>query len=751
MRWTAAVRAAWTALRLPILISAVLLIVTDEATVLANTYVVDHTNDNPDCVYDFIPQCPEGSSPSPPEAGCPADFCLGDGVCRGIAANQGGAILIVGCSLRGAVIEANHHEGPDVIDLTQLPEILPGLAQVFIQRENQGRTDEAEGDLDITDDLRITGNGPVFAQDTPATHIIGLRDCEPIDTSEVNVIGDRVFEIHEGAEVTFSGLKIGFGLARGERGGGGIRIARGDVVLEDIFVQENESEGRGGGIEIVDGSLTIDAESEIRQNRSGRRAAVELDAEGKPRRCVIELDAPEGSGGGIFSEATVTITNSRVFANDAAAEGGGIANLNGSLTIENGSNIELNESLESGGGIFNDGTVTVTGSNVHQNVSIGSGAGVFNRGTLTINDSTVSLNITTEADGGGIFSAGASSMTEIFRGLVQDNRTRDGNGGGIFSEGIVVVDDSTLFRNTADNRTGAAGTRGLGGGLFSIGNVLMIRSVVGHNVAEGGGGLGSVGGTLTIAESTVNQNESQSFWGGGILSIGDPGAFLSLTNATVSGNTALAGNFDGGGISLQGDGAAAMLKQATIYDNAAPSAAGGGLDLSLGATATLVNTLIAGNRDRFRQPDVSVDDASTLVSQDGNLIGNGDGLGSGFEPQPNDQIGKRTEPDPIDPLLRELEWLEQIKDDGEVTQTLVHVPIYDPREDVQSPAIDRAVNATCTPKDQLGLERPMDGDENGIAVCNIGAVEMVPEPSRLVLLGSGLSAVAGLAGLRRRR
>lgn len=45
-----------------------------------------------------------------------------------------------------------------------------------------------------------------------------------------------------------------------------------------------------------------------------------------------------------------------------------------------------------------------------------------------------------------------------------------------------------------------------------------------------------------------------------------------------------------------------------------------------------------------------------------------------------------------------------------------------------SVAIDGGINLACQPLDQRGATRPQDGDEDGNAFCDVGAVKVIPCP-----------------------
>jgi len=98
------------------------------------------------------------------------------------------------------------------------------------------------------------------------------------------------------------------------------------------------------------------------------------------------------NGGGIYNEGTLTLTNTTVSGNRALG-GGGIDNA-GTLTLIN-STVSGNSATNlyaSGGGIYNEGTLTLINSTVSSNSASTSGGGIYNGGRLTLINSTVSGN-----------------------------------------------------------------------------------------------------------------------------------------------------------------------------------------------------------------------------------------------------------------------------------------------------------------------------------------------------------------------
>ncbi len=190
------------------------------------------------------------------------------------------------------------------------------------------------------------------------------------------------------------------------------------------------------------------------------------------------------------------------------------------LTIEDGNS-------DNGGGIDNDGTLTVSETTISNNTGnsdAGFGAGIFNDGTLTVTDSVISDN--TEASfGGGIESDDGTSMS-VTDSTVSGNQAANGGGGLISTGGTqLTVSHSTITGNTV-----AAGN---GGGIINAAIGSVINSTIVSNTAMVGAAIDNDGGTLAVGASTLADNTDTGGAGGGIAnSIG----------ATSIGSTILSNN-----------------------------------------------------------------------------------------------------------------------------------------------------------------------------------------------------------------
>ena len=254
----------------------------------------------------------------------------------------------------------------------------------------------------------------------------------------------------------------------------------------------------------------------------------------------------------------------------------------------------------------------------------------------------------------GVFFVPADKVVELRGVTVSGGRAERGNvGGGIHNQGTLTLTNSTVSGNTTESFGGGILNEGRG---FAQGTLTLTNSTVSGNTAVGayaaGGGITNFG-TLTLINSTVSGNTAPS--GGGIVNLGT----LTLTNSTVSGNTTSFGV--GGGI---------------LNDR----------------TMTLTNSLIDG--------DCFSGVTTTTTSGGGNLESPGNNCG--FD-QPTDQVNVSADDLKLGPL----------EDNGGPTQT--HALLSG------SVAIDVIPTDVCeVDEDQRGEPRP------GGSMCDVGAFEVQP-------------------------
>ena len=286
------------------------------------------------------------------------------------------------------------------------------------------------GELLIDKNLTVAGPG---------------ADSLTIELSSSFILGNPVLHIAEGNfDVTMSGLTV-------SKGNGG-----------------RFSSGRGGGLD----------------NQSSGTVAVSA--------CTIS-DNFAGDGGGVNNEGqgTLNLTDCIVTGNTSIGLGGGVSNEfgNGIVTILR-CTISSNSTGSNGGGIWNAGSQTV----------------------MTITDSTIADNSVTSSStalGGGIYNDG---MLTIEGCTIANNANTNGSGGGLFNFSTLTVADSTFFGNTASDS---------GGGIENAGIASISNCTITNNSASqeatfgtvpGGGGISSAGGgafnTTMVKNTIVAQNDS---------------------------------------------------------------------------------------------------------------------------------------------------------------------------------------------------------------------------------------------------
>ncbi|HTW82132.1 MAG TPA: right-handed parallel beta-helix repeat-containing protein [Terracidiphilus sp.] len=241
-----------------------------------------------------------------------------------------------------------------------------------------------------------------------------------------------------------------------------------------------------------------------------------------------------GSGATLTNLVTVSGNHASTifaFAPSQSTATATIANLNIAYGYDQGgskcpTNINCPHGLIRGGGIYNDGTLTVTGSTISNNSTDYYGGGIVNdpTATLTVIGSTFSNNVSNEY-GGAILTAGTLTVTGS---TFSNNSAKTANGGGIVMwYGTLTVIDSTFSGNSSG---------GPGGGIYNGSTVTVINSTFTGNSAGwyGGGGINNLGGTMTVTGSTFSNNSASP--GAGIENYPGYGSLLALANDVLDGN-----------------------------------------------------------------------------------------------------------------------------------------------------------------------------------------------------------------------
>ncbi|GKQ36616.1 right-handed parallel beta-helix repeat-containing protein [Streptomyces sp. A012304] len=219
--------------------------------------------------------------------------------------------------------------------------------------------------------------------------------------------------------------------------------------------------------------------------------------------------------------------------------------------------------------------VTVSGGSA--TAAVGTpGGGILNQGTLTVVNSRIIGNAASGAGGGVAVTAGARA--QLVNSTVSQNTGSDGGGLHVGDSGRLTVSSASVVDNTAT---------ATGGGLATFGTTVINRSRVRDNTAVGfeGGGIYTATGTLTVNAGRIEDNDAGSYGGG----IANWGSTVYLRASLLDENTATE---DGGG--LYNNSGTSRLISSRVTDNTAENGQGGGVFVA-GGSVTLTAALVAGN------------------------------------------------------------------------------------------------------------------------------------------------------------
>ena len=256
------------------------------------------------------------------------------------------------CTLRAAIEETNALPGEDVIIL--------GSGTYRLSLSGLGEDQAATGDLDIIDSLQIIGAGA--------------------DKTFIDAVGlDRVLDILGWDTTVFlSGVTIingnlPAGLTYDQKGGGGIRnwasLFLYNIVLSNNNVFGAMSDDAGGGL--LNKGICFITDSTIHNNYAKE-------------------------GGGIFNDSysTLQVSSSTIEGNFSQA-GGGLMNYgSGNLINTTLSNNSANgENYLHGGAIQNWEQLQIIQCTIAENSAIGGGGGISNDGTVSMVNTIVAGNV----------------------------------------------------------------------------------------------------------------------------------------------------------------------------------------------------------------------------------------------------------------------------------------------------------------------------------------------------------------------
>lgn len=306
--------------------------------------------------------------------------------------------------------------------------------------------------------------------------------------------------------------------------GGGVRINL-PAETYDLGILPASPDGETSGDLNITGSLTLAgagaAQTIIDAHQIDRIFYIAPGVSVTISNVTIQNGLVSYVGGGILNNGILTLNADQIRGNQttSGSAGGGIINLAGVMTLNN--TVVSNNQAYGAGGIDNFASLTLNNSIITGNqalirgIIVSNGGGLNNASTLTMNNSLVSGN-QASGNGGGI--SNSSGTLSITNSTISNNSAA-GVGGGIYSNGAALnAYFTTISGNLADN--GNAGI-GFGGGISSPSGTINLKGVLlGQNYAsidpsDGSGSFNSLDYNLiqTLGQVTLTGTTTHNLTG----------------------------------------------------------------------------------------------------------------------------------------------------------------------------------------------------------------------------------------------
>ena len=310
---------------------------------------------------------------------------------------------------RQPAVDSVGRGGPVVPPIVRAISAHPSLGGYTLSIPGRAQDMAATGDLDITDDLTLTGAGAA------STIIDGGALDRVVHTDPAGT----------GVAVTIDGVTI--------QNGSSIVIA---FVLSD-----------GGGI----------------RNGSSNTAIANAGGTLTITNSVVQNNVTERAGGGVANAGTLVVVDTTVNGNTSGSNGGGLFQDDTGTTSLTRCTVSGNQASQGGGfftGAFStsaDPTVTIVDTTISGNMAPNTGGIFYNRGTFTVRNTTISGNTDEGVHAGdtegtlrnctvaGNGSYGIDGPLELGNTIVAGN---NGGASGFDCNGTITSDGHNLIQTT---------------------------------------------------------------------------------------------------------------------------------------------------------------------------------------------------------------------------------------------------------------------------------------------------------------